>query len=333
MQRGRHGATSSHPLLGLLRLGLVAALAAFSLPRLAGADCGAYECWTVLPSWTGQQCAYRSGPWWGAIVGVRNWENGEFCPVNGYNSGHGQCSGYHQHSTSGEPMPTISPWNQWQQSDASRRICWNYNGNNVPQAGVYWVTMQWTPDLVNFWEETWLIWTKIGAPSTGDVLTLLPSSTQLYVRIGAVAGHNPGYSDAQDSNHWGTPTMVNKLTSLASTWKNEIVASGGCGGSSIPKLHINDISLELGGIYDYTNNWSGPHFDHREGMDVDIRSARQNPDGVPRSWEGEFCEIAKRPGVGFSHVTLEVPPGHAPPLFPCEVSYKKGVLIHWHLDE
>ena len=336
MQRGAQGVTSSHPLVGLLRLGLVLALAVISFPRLVGAgSCGGYDCWRVLPKWSGQQCAYTHyDGTYVRVVDVRHWVDGTSCPVDGYNSGHGQCSGYHQHSTSGEPMPAISPWNQWQQVDANRMVCWNYNGNNVTQAGVYWMTMQTTRDWINFYQEDWLIWVKIGAPSTGDVLTLLPSSTQRYVRTGAVVGHNPGYSDAQDSNHWGTATMVSRLTSLASIWKNEIaVPGGGCGGSTIPILRINDMSLELGGIYDYNNTWAPPHDDHREGMDVDISSARQNANGVPRSWEGEFCEIAKRQGVEFSHVTLEVPPGHAPPLFPCEVKYKSGVLIHWHLDQ
>ena len=47
-------------------------------------------------------------------------------------------------------------------------------------------------------------------------------------------------------------------------------------------LHVNDASLERGGLFDLSNNWSYQpkgHKSHRRGIDVDIRA---NPDVYPK---------------------------------------------------
>lgn len=38
------------------------------------------------------------------------------------------------------------------------------------------------------------------------------------------------------------------------------------------RLNVNDESLELGGVFDLSQNWSRPHCSHRDGRSADLRT-------------------------------------------------------------
>jgi hypothetical protein len=340
--------------LGAVCLGaLLAATGTIGAPSPVGAShCGGSDCW-VVPLGTGAQgsatmqlCVVLTPVPTGfhRIVNVRHWQSGDACPITNFNSGHGQCSGYHvrtgsNHPTSNEPLGTFSPMSTWQQGNpADGRVCYTYDGDTVQHAGVTFVTTQRTIDFSTIWEDTWLLWTKLGAPSTASTLVRLPAGAK-YVRIGSEPKHNPGYSDPEDpedSNHWGTPTMITQLTSLAQIWRDEVTTGAGCSGGPVPKLRINDISLELGGLFDLNGQWTASlgHSSHRHGTDVDIRSARGNPDGgVPINRENLFCAIAIE--EGFDDAVLESPHGTPAPPPPCQQMFfnMSQSNTHWHLNQ
>jgi len=61
-------------------------------------------------------------------------------------------------------------------------------------------------------------------------------------------------------NHYGKVDLIKKVKALADT----IYAD------KKYKLRINDMSLQLGGPFDISNNWDTPHQKHRQGVSADI---------------------------------------------------------------
>jgi len=109
-------------------------------------------------------------------------------------------------------------------------------------------------------------------------LAPLPDNAQLYTLRGASATHQ--------SNHNFTPAAQSALVELATRFRDQ---NGGT------LLLVNDGSLPLGGLYDFTNNWANPHKAHRRGVVVDINNftARNTAFenlckdlGIFPSWEG-----------------------------------------------
>lgn len=93
--------------------------------------------------------------------------------------------------------------------------------------------------------------------------TKVPNLEQLvagaaYDLIGSTATHS--------SNHWGTHSFVSKLQQAAAFYNLKFV------GMPSPKLAINDLSLESGGLFDVRANWTHPHKEHRIGVVGDLRS-------------------------------------------------------------
>lgn len=78
-----------------------------------------------------------------------------------------------------------------------------------------------------------------------------------YDLVGSTATHT--------SNHWGTSSFISSLQTVANNYflKYE--------GSTQPKLAINDLSLEHGGLFDVSGNWATPHREHRIGVVGDLR--------------------------------------------------------------
>jgi len=101
-----------------------------------------------------------------------------------------------------------------------------------------------------------------------------------YVKLGGAANHHgpPGF--AEDHNHYGTSATVLAMNSIAVAYRD-----------SLPNeqiLHINDISLTNGGLFDVSGQWRPPHTTHRTGEDVDIKTelpgTRQGvPVRIPRN--------------------------------------------------
>lgn len=108
-------------------------------------------------------------------------------------------------------------------------------------------------------------------------LELLPAGTN-YSKIGGTCEHHgPGGAancTEPDNNHWAAPEVIDSLTSVAAEWASQF--------PNEPRLFINDISIPLGGGLDIFGLWEADlvsgrgHQTHREGRDVDIRTAFPN---------------------------------------------------------
>lgn len=71
----------------------------------------------------------------------------------------------------------------------------------------------------------------------------------------------------------GTPDALNKLKILSALYF--IKSNQG------RRLSINDISLPKGGLFDYLNDWTPPHAEHRLGTQVDLNRAGFDQQGNP----------------------------------------------------
>lgn len=70
-----------------------------------------------------------------------------------------------------------------------------------------------------------------------------------------------GQTRTHASNHFGIPAFNAKLVQLAGLYAREF--PGG-------KLGFNDMSLPLGGLFDWKATWKSPHKEHRLGTNVDL---------------------------------------------------------------
>lgn len=105
------------------------------------------------------------------------------------------------------------------------------------------------------------------------------------------------------SNHWGTSSFLAKLRKVADVYYMQYKEL------SNPKLEINDISLETGGVFDLNQNWIPSHKEHRIGVVGDLRS-------VPVDRIRTLKEMLRKAGI-YGRVLIHVPPD-AP---------------HWHVRE
>lgn len=105
-----------------------------------------------------------------------------------------------------------------------------------------------------------------------------------------------GKTDTHSDNHYMTYGASIKLMQLADLYRRRFPGD--------PLLHVNDASLERGGLFDLSSNWSDKpngHELHRRGTEVDIRA---NPDfnpstAIPAGKNFEiFEEIVLRIGGG-----------------------------------
>ncbi|HEX9657779.1 MAG TPA: hypothetical protein VGB89_12800 [Bacteroidota bacterium] len=136
-------------------------------------------------------------------------------------------------------------------------------------------------------------------------LQLLPEGTN-YVKVGGTCRHH-GPSDRtdvadsckqRDHNHNASQVVRDSLPLMVSVWVDTLGQD---------TLFINDISLPYGGLFDHkgSRNWQTPHSTHREGLDVDIRTAIPGErDGVEvrnaqGKWVGndKFEKLCKKYGV------------------------------------
>ncbi len=98
-------------------------------------------------------------------------------------------------------------------------------------------------------------------------LAQLPADANNYVKVGGTNDHHgpPLFQqEMDDHNHWGEQAAIDSLEQIAIAWRQgfpqELI------------LHINDISLACGGLFDVSGMWRSPHQDHRIGRDVDLRT-------------------------------------------------------------
>lgn len=62
-----------------------------------------------------------------------------------------------------------------------------------------------------------------------------------------------------------------------------------------PVLHLNDASLERGGLFDIYQTWAPSHHEHRRGTVIDIR-ANDEPNAIPFKNFTVFSGLASRLG-------------------------------------
>lgn len=70
-----------------------------------------------------------------------------------------------------------------------------------------------------------------------------------------------GKTPSHASNHFGTAGFNAKLIRLANLYAGEFPKS---------TLGYNDMSLQLGGLFDFKATWKPPHKEHRTGINVDL---------------------------------------------------------------
>ena len=118
------------------------------------------------------------------------------------------------------------------------------------------------------------------------IKNLLPlPANNIYVLIGD--------NNAHPDNHYMTYQAHIKLMQLADLYRRRFPGD--------PLLHVNDASLERGGLFDLAHNWlykPRGHKSHRRGESVDIRAnPKKYPDSaIPERNFGEFKRITKRVG-------------------------------------
>lgn len=133
-----------------------------------------------------------------------------------------------------------------------------------------------------------------------DVYALLPND------------NDPKHPD----NHYMTYTAMLRVTALAALYHGQFPDD--------PLLHLNDASLERGGIFDFKYEgrsiwWTPPHFEHCRGTEIDIR-ANLSDGAIPESNFSEFDRIAKRVG--------------ADPVRECKADENKQCIVstrHYHV--
>lgn len=116
-----------------------------------------------------------------------------------------------------------------------------------------------------------------------DLVSLSPSAD--YVLIGQLPEHPAG--------HYLTGTALYRVTMLASLYRRPL-------SRLFPnldfRLHLNDASLEHGGIFDILNDWKRPHAEHCLGTVIDIR-ANDAPGAIPDRYRLYFEDKARFVGA------------------------------------
>lgn len=129
----------------------------------------------------------------------------------------------------------------------------------------------------------------------------------------AYAG-NPG---SHHSRHWGTPAMVSSIKALGDSLQiragefNALPDSLKAGSRFPSVLGVNDMSLALGGLFDFRGTWARPHDEHRKGTnaDIDVRGGDQDDDyadAVTAVWVTAFHLRAGDERTDKNHVHLRM---------------------------
>ena len=105
-----------------------------------------------------------------------------------------------------------------------------------------------------------------------------------------------GSDDVHPNNHYLTNAASGSMVWLAELYRTRF--------PSDPVLHLNDASLERGGLFDIkytarTQWWSPPHEEHRKGTVIDVR-ANDAPGAVPSRNHQVFTQLARRAGADAS---------------------------------
>ncbi len=100
-----------------------------------------------------------------------------------------------------------------------------------------------------------------------------------------------GEGRSHHDNHYLTETARDHLQSIVEAY-NKAYPVG-------PVLYLNDASLEWGGKFDISGKWSGDHYEHLRGKEIDIR-ANQEPTAISFWRFNRFKKIASDNGASAS---------------------------------
>ncbi|HKH49724.1 MAG TPA: hypothetical protein VKM72_34130 [Thermoanaerobaculia bacterium] len=150
-------------------------------------------------------------------------------------------SGGHDHTNAGQPLGSFSPKSGNTGSDVFR-------------------SSFTSPEISGF------IDVKVSGSAPGYNIT--PGVFRLRIELPGLQslaqGTNyllVGQTKSHTSNHFGISGFNAKLAQLANLYTGEF--PGG-------KLGYNDMSLPLGGLFDWKATWKSPHSEHRIGVNVDL---------------------------------------------------------------
>lgn len=126
-------------------------------------------------------------------------------------------------------------------------------------------------------------------------LILLEENQNSYIEVGGRNAHPgpneriPHELDNPNTDHFGTQGLITAIQGLADAYNARF--------PNIPEnemLHINDMSLENGGLFDIEAHWNnvGGHNSHRTGINVDIETQGRLT-AEERTWLRE--EVTRRP--------------------------------------
>jgi hypothetical protein len=101
-----------------------------------------------------------------------------------------------------------------------------------------------------------------------------------------------GASGSHPANHYLTQEALERLVIIAGAYKALYPNN--------PRLHLNDASLERGGVYDITNTWAKPHQCHSRGYGIDVR-ANNKTGAVPPEDRPKFKEYLETWGIPVGH--------------------------------
>jgi hypothetical protein len=130
----------------------------------------------------------------------------------------------------------------------------------------------------------------------GLALVALPPSPE-YFLVGGTPAH-PSPDGEAGSSHFVAPDVLPKITAAAAEFR---AATG------FP-LRINDASLAWGGVFDIDGAWERPHYNHRDGTDIDLGIFTYGEEGRPlTATEIELLALAirrqgGRPGFEGDHI-------------------------------
>ena len=121
----------------------------------------------------------------------------------------------------------------------------------------------------------------------------IPSSSD-YALTEIVAGQTRtiGASDEHPVNHYLTQEALERLAIIARAYREQYPTN--------PVLHLNDASLERGGVYDFKLTWRKPHQCHSRGYDIDVR-ANQKPGAIPLRDRVRFSNFLRSIGIPVGH--------------------------------
>ncbi len=117
-----------------------------------------------------------------------------------------------------------------------------------------------------------------------NMIALPPAQDGSYVLVGKNSSHV--------SNHWVTETVQAQILYIAKLYQRFFPKN--------PVLHLNDASLQYGGLFDISSEhrWAPPHKLHRLGENIDVRA---NPDynadtSIPERNFGRFRRLVMMAG-------------------------------------